>query len=246
MWNEKRGVSAAGPWLEALTGLFYPAHCSVCDRAVGARELICERCSTGVRRVESPRCGTCSHPFDGMVDELECPNCRGHAFHFDSGVAVMRCVGPVRDLMHRFKYGRERALRRLLGSWLAEALDDPRLAGVEPDMLVPVPLHPTRERERQFNQAQELAEWVTRLRGVPTVGALRRRRYTVTQTRFDRKRRMQNLRDAFEVSQNARVTDRHILLVDDILTTGSTLDECARVLVEAGAASVNAIAVARG
>jgi ComF family protein len=166
--------------------------------------------------------------------------------NFDAGVAVMRCTGEVRELMHRFKYGKQRYLRRLLGGWLAEALDDDRLADIEPDVLVPVPLHPAREREREFNQAEELARWVTRLRGVPTARLLRRRRYTVTQTRFDREQRMRNLREAFEVRQNARVAGQHILLVDDILTTGSTLDECARVLVGAGAASVNAIAVARG
>ncbi len=166
--------------------------------------------------------------------------------NFDAGIAVMRCTGEVRELLHRFKYNNERYLRRLLGAWLAEALDDDRLADVEPDVLVPVPLHPAREREREFNQAEELARWVTRLRGVPTANLLRRRRYTVTQTQFDRTRRMRNLRDAFEVRHNGSVADKHILLVDDILTTGSTLDECARVLVEAGAASVNAITVARG
>ncbi len=208
--------------------------------------LLCGPCESQVRRVAVPRCGICSHPFDGMMDVVECPNCRGHAMNFDAAIAVMRCSGEVRELLHRFKYGKERYLRRLLGAWLAEALDDDRLADVEVDLLVPVPLHPAREREREFNQAEELARWVTRLRGVPTAKVLRRRRYTVTQTQFDRKRRMRNLRDAFEVRQNARVVDKHILLVDDILTTGSTLDECARVLVEAGAASVNAIAVARG
>ncbi|MGC1479169.1 MAG: ComF family protein [Chthoniobacterales bacterium] len=234
------------PWQTALSGLFFPPHCAVCERALSAGALICAGCAAGVRRVELPRCGVCSHPFDGVAGEMECSNCRGHEFYFDTAVSVMRCVGSVRDLLHRFKYGRERYLRRILGEWLAEALDDPRLADVKPDVLVPVPLHPARLRERQFNQAFELSEWVTRLRGVPTRQVLGRKRYTTTQTRFDRERRMQNLRDAFVLRQNADVTNNHILLVDDILTTGSTLDECGRVLLEAGAASVNAITVARG
>ncbi len=239
-------IGTLRPWADALAELAFPSHCFVCEKAVEPGVLLCADCEREVRRVNEPRCGVCSHPFDGMMDEVECPNCRGHEMSFDAAIAVVKCTGSVRDLVHRFKYGKERYLRRLLGRWLAEALDDDRLADVEPDVLVPVPLHPTREREREFNQAEELARWVTRLRGVPTGRLLRRRRYTVTQTQFDRKQRMRNLRDAFEVRHNDRVIGKHILLVDDILTTGSTLDECARVLVEAGAASVNAITVARG
>ncbi len=239
-------IGTVRPWANALGELFFPTHCVVCERAMAESRLLCASCEGAMRRITEPRCGICSHPFDGMMDVVECPNCRGQAMNFDAGIAVMRCAGEVRELLHRFKYNKERYLRRLLGAWLAEALDDNRIADAPPDCLVPVPLHPARAREREFNQAEELARWVTRLRGVPTERLLRRRRYTVTQTRFDRKQRMRNLRDAFEVRQNARVVDKNILLVDDILTTGSTLDECARVLVEAGAASVNAIAVARG
>src|SRR5690606_34711792 len=106
------------------------------------------------------------------------------------------------------------------------------------DFLVPVPLHPAREREREFNQAKVLADLLSELSGIPALNALSRVRYTTTQTRLDRRERMENLRGAFELRQTCPVQSRHLLLVDDVLTTGSTLDECARVLRAAGAASV--------
>ncbi len=196
-----------------------------------------------------PKCAVCSRPFDGALDVFECPNCRGEALHLDFAISAVRAQGLARDLIHRFKYGREFTLRRVLGDWLAEALDEPRMAASlarEEWILVPVPLHATRLRERRFNQSEALAEWVARRRGLRIERPLRRVRHTTTQTHFDRKQRMRNLRAAFALRHNARVTDKSFLLVDDVLTTGSTLDECARVLLEGGASCVRAITIARG
>ena len=114
------------------------------------------------------------------------------------------------------------------------------------DALVPVPLHPRRLRERQFNQAAILAEHLSRSSKIPVRDLLQRTRYTGTQTLLDRKARRQNLRDAFSLRQNVDVTDLDLLLVDDVLTTGSTLDACAAILLENGARSVRALTVARG
>jgi ComF family protein len=117
---------------------------------------------------------------------------------------------------------------------------------MEKPVLAPVPLHPARQRERRFNQSAALAEWVSHRLDLPVEQPLRRKVHTITQTQFDRRQRMRNLRDAFALRHNAAVKDKNFLLVDDVLTTGSTLDECARVLLEGGARSVRAITVARG
>jgi ComF family protein len=149
-------------------------------------------------------------------------------------------------MIHRLKYGKELWVGRALAAWLREGLADPRLAGWTPDALVPVPLHPRRLREREFNQAEILCHELSRTSGIPVFMPVARHRYTTTQTQLDRKGRRQNLREAFIPGKNIAVTNMNLLLVDDVLTTGSTLDACAAVLLEAGAQSVRALTVARG
>lgn len=231
--------------LETARDLFFPLHCAGCASAL-ASGWFCPACQKELRTVEPPRCETCSQPFTGAMDRFVCVNCRGRAFHFECAVAVMQSRGVVRELIHRLKYNGELWLAEPLGDLLEQGLEDERLAGEEFDAVVPVPLHPLRRREREFNQAEILGRELARRRGWHFLEALQRTRYTLTQTHFDRRRRMQNLRDAFSMRQNAVVQGKHLLLVDDVLTTGSTLDECARVLLEAGAQSVRALTVARG
>lgn len=155
--------------------------------------------------------------------------------------------GTTRELIHQLKYGRQQRLAALLGGWVADLIEtDARLAEFEPDALIPVPLHGTRRREREFNQSELIARAAAKRLGIPARDMLRRRRHTDTQTRFDRRHRMQNLRDAFILSKNAPVENLRFILVDDVLTTGATIDECARVLLEAGASAVCAVTVARG
>ena len=166
--------------------------------------------------------------------------------HFEASVSVYRSRGVVREVVHSFKYSRQIHLRHLLGRWLAEALADPRLAGRRFDLVVPVPLHPARQRERGFNQAELLAAELQHISGLVVRNVLQRTRYTATQTQFDRSERMENLRGAFRLRRGSNVQDLRMLLVDDVLTTGSTLSECASVLREAGARSVHAVTVARG
>ena len=121
-----------------------------------------------------------------------------------------------------------------------------RLSGRTFDVIVPVPLHPARERERGFNQSALLAELLSDRIALPSKPALERIRYTTTQTAFDRAERMQNLHGAFRLRKKADVRDLRVLLIDDVLTTGSTLSECARVLRRAGASCVYAATAARG
>ena len=153
--------------------------------------------------------------------------------------------GIVRRLVHEFKYGYRAHLRHVVGDWLCAALQDSRLRHREFDVIAPVPLHPARQRERGFNQAELLAELLAARINVPLKRLLERSRYTTTQTAFDRAERMKNLRDAFHLRKKADVRRLRVLLIDDVLTTGSTLSECARVLKRAGASSVYAATAAR-
>jgi ComF family protein len=124
-------------------------------------------------------------------------------------------------------------------------LDDDRLRDRRFDVIVPVPLHPARERERGFNQASLLAELLSKQTSIRCRPLLQRIRYTTTQTALDRSERMENLHNAFRLRKKADVRGLRVLLIDDVLTTGSTLSECARVLKRAGAISVHAATAAR-
>ena len=233
--------------LSGFVSLVYPSFCVLCSGVVDAGGYLCRNCAGKAARIRPPFCAKCSQPFDGAISDIfNCANCENRVLHFDAAVAVYRSRGVVRKVMHDFKYGRQLPLRHVLGRWLAETLEDPRLAGRRFDLIVPVPLHPARKRERGFNQAQLLAQILHRQCGVPVRAALDRIRYTTTQTQFDRAERMENLAGAFRLRPGSNVQDLRVLLVDDVLTTGSTLSECALVLKKGGALSVHAATAARG
>lgn len=173
-------------------------------------------------------------------------NCGDRELHFEFATSAYRSRGVVRRLIHGFKYDKQFPLRHLLGRMLAEGFDDPRVRALGPVAIVPVPLHPAREREREFNQATVLAQIAGRRLGLPVNDCLRRIRFTVTQTHFHREERFMNLSDAFTLRSGVVVRGQTLALVDDVLTTGSTADACARVLKQAGASAVVVITVARG
>jgi competence protein ComFC len=232
--------------LRALASLFYPPLCVVCSATVGDAQYLCAKCEKKAPRIKPPFCGKCSEQFDGAISTtFTCANCAHRRLYFDAAVSPYRSRGIVRILLHQFKYGRQFHLRHPVADWLGETIHDPRLRDRRFDILVPVPLHPARERERGFNQARLLADLFSVKISVPVQPALERIRHTTTQTAFDRAERMENLRDAFRLRKKANVRDLRVLLIDDILTTGSTLSECARVLRRAGAISVHAATAAR-
>ncbi|MFL6501854.1 MAG: double zinc ribbon domain-containing protein [Candidatus Udaeobacter sp.] len=231
---------------QAAVSLLYPATCAICREQVRAGQYLCDGCEGKIVRIVRPFCETCSEPFDGSINTaFSCANCAHRTIHFKAAVAAYRGRGIVRDVIHEFKYNRQIHLRHLVARWLRAALDDERLRGQQFDVLVPVPLHPARQRERGFNQATLLAELLSAHAAIPCRSLLKRIRYTTTQTALDRAERMENLHNAFRLRKNTDVRGLRMLLIDDVLTTGSTLSECARVLKRAGAKSVHAATAAR-
>jgi competence protein ComFC len=232
--------------LGAIASLLYPPVCTICSVMVPPGEYLCQECDAKATRIAPPFCAKCSEPFEGAITgTFTCANCAHRTIHFDAAVAAYRGRGIVRRIIHDFKYGRQIHLRHLVGRWLRAALDDPRLRGRGFDVIVPVPLHPTRKRERGFNQASLLAELLSAQISIQSRPLLERIRYTTTQTALDRAERMENLHNAFRLRKNMNVRDLRVLLIDDVLTTGSTLSECARVLKDAGVISVHAATAAR-
>jgi competence protein ComFC len=232
--------------LRAIASLFYPPNCGACGAAISNTEYLCPSCHDKAKRIVPPFCAKCSEPFAGAIEgEFTCANCAHRKLKFDAAISAYRSRGVVRFVIVQFKYNRQLHLRHPIAGWLAEAMMDARLRNRTFDLIVPVPLHPARLRERGFNQADLLARMLAQKIGVPVFAALERVRYTTTQTAFDRIDRMENLHNAFRLRKKVTVRELRVLLVDDILTTGSTLSECARVLREAGARSVYAVTAAR-
>lgn len=227
------------PWWLAGVDLLFPPRCQVCGRA-GTFPL-CEGCWLGFPRIERPVCQVCGRPLRGPRELVfVCVPCR----HRRNPVRVRafgRYDGRLRDAVHALKYRGRLALADPLGRALAQLLaQDARAATA--DALVPVPLHPRREAQRGFNQAEELARAVGRYLQRPTRRVLVRVRDTPSQTELDEDERRRNVRGAFAVRESVR--GLRLVLVDDVVTTGSTLAECAAVLRAAGAAEVLGVALA--
>src|SRR5207237_880151 len=154
--------------LPALWSLFYPPTCAGCSSAIDDGKYLCHSCHERAPRIHPPFCAKCSEPFFGAITQtFRCANCEHRVLHFEAAVSAYRSRGLVRKLMHEFKYGRRLYLRRPVGQWLVETMDDLRLRDRRFDMVVPVPLHPARERERGFNQATLLAELLSECFGLP-------------------------------------------------------------------------------
>src|SRR5207237_10419276 len=173
--------------LRAVTSLFYPALCAVCHAPLTPGDYVCQDCLGKAQRIVAPFCAKCSEPFPGAIEgEFTCANCAHRKLEFDAAVSAYRSRGVVRFVILQFKYSRQLHLRHPIARWLAEAMMDARLRDRAFDLVVPVPLHPARLRERGFNQAHLLATMLGQEIGVPVFGGLERIRYTTTQTAFDR------------------------------------------------------------
>lgn len=185
--------------------------------------------------------------FCGSHDPLE-PSCGCdlRPSGLNSLYALCRYQGEWREVLHRFKYRGQLNLAYPLGKALARSLLVFQVNEF-PNLVVPVPLHPAREKERGFNQSLLMARHVARALRVPLKKVLSRSRNTVTQTHLSRKERQENVRGAFEIKKEFRLKGARVLLIDDIFTTGATMREAAKVLRRAGAAEVRgAVAAVQG
>src|SRR5947207_4258903 len=168
-----------------IASLLYPPSCTICSAPVEAGEHLCPECEAKVTRIVPPFCAKCSEPFQGAITTaFACANCAQRKLHFEAAVATYRARGIVRHVMLNFKYGRQIHLRHLVARWLVAALDDERIRERRFDAIVPVPLHPARQRERGFNQAGQLAEWLSTIMELPWSPVIQHVLFPTTQTEF--------------------------------------------------------------
>ncbi len=230
--------------------LLYPPRCPIChaflkhfDRPA---EGFCPDCLGAFSKLASPLCPICGRPFlSGIQEDHVCEECLRKRPFFDKALAPYLYNGRIMDAVHQYKYRGKAQMARALGplvasfgrEWMKE----------EKDLVVmPVPLHRKRLRKRGFNQSLLLARHVAPRLGAPVdYRSLCRIRDTQVQTGLKREERRKNVKRAFEVVDRDAVKGKTILLVDDVATTGSTLNECARVLKRAGCAKVYCLVLAR-
>ncbi len=231
----------------------YPPVCELCGEGLQNGQALCSGCAADLPRLRAPFCQSCGEAYEGEIhEEFSCPNCAKLKFSFSFARPALVRDGRTLELIHRLKYGRELHLAAALADLGREALGDPRFApallGKWP--LVPVPLHYRRQQERHFNQAEELARALGMATGLPLLNALKRIRRTETQTLLSRKQRLANLRGAFSLTRGgSRWSEKFpegAILVDDVLTTGSTVDECAKTLRRGGFKNVCVMTLMRG
>ncbi len=239
-------------WSRSLD-LLYPPLCAVCRETLSDGRALCDACDADLPRLAEPFCQKCGETFPGNIEgPFACPNCSRLTFAFEFARPAMVRDARTLEMIHRLKYNREIHLARDLGRLAAGAFSDPRLAdalaGNWP--LIPVPLHRRRFQHRHFNQAEEISRELSRLTGLPVVNALRRIRRTETQTALTRAQRLANLRGAFAVTPaggtSPAASATGAILVDDVLTTGSTAGECAKTLLRAGFKRIQVVTVMRG
>jgi ComF family protein len=243
-----RGLAAFRLATDALITATLGPLCAVCERPLehplyGA---VCPSCWNAIKPLRPPLCGICGDPLASWrtisVELSRCPRCRRGAAAIDRGLSVVEYEGAMRRVVHAFKFDGRRSLAPRLGSLMREAGAE-LIAGA--DLAVPVPLHFWKRLRRGFNQAADLAHTLD----LPVVHALRRTRMTHSQSGLAATPRRRNLRNAFAVPASIarrRLLDgRIVVLVDDVTTTGATLDACARALKAAGAREVRALTAAR-
>jgi ComF family protein len=192
-----------------------------------------------------PKCEVCRQPGRDAL----CPACFSQIKFLGPQLGVYSAAvydGVVKEAIRRFKFAKRKNLTEPLGILLVQYLAQaPGLKMTEVDVIVPVPLHRLRQRERGFNQAELLARVVGRYYDRPVANALARQKNTLAQFDLPREKRFSNIRDAFSIAEPAAVRGRKVLLLDDIYTTGSTIGECVRALKGAGARRIEILTLSR-
>jgi ComF family protein len=261
-------------WLaKGFLDLLFPTRCLACRRF--AEAPFCLDCARAVTPIVPPLCHRCGIPFDPQARGGPlCASCRrAPRLPFAIGRSVAAYETPLREAVHRLKYDRKRVLGRVLGDMVADAMLDgagaaraaaaPQRADETTDdiaqspappqipfdrlsLIVPVPLHPVRARERGFNQAELLVAPLAHQTGIPmAIDCLQRTKLNAPQVAVPTQLRRANVRGAFAVTDPAAVEGGKLLVFDDVWTTGATLSECARVLRQAGAAEVYLLSLCR-
>jgi ComF family protein len=234
-----------GGLLKGLKDLIYPNCCLVCKNNIppaDQRQFICFSCWDKVEKNLPPFCANCGRHLDPeAIEKNACPGCSKYKtnFYFDRAFSPCAYTGAIKNLIHEFKYSGKDYLGKPLGKLMNSFIRDYQLPIQHLDFILPVPLHRSRKRQREFNQAEILSQEVAREFDKKVLtDAFIRVKPTKTQTELTLRQRHQNVEQSFLVTKPRLIKDANLLLIDDILTTGATANEAAKCLKNAGARKV--------
>lgn len=242
---KSRDIRVFVKWLDnEMLDLVYPLRCPICDRVADKKNNICPECQRKIQWIQEPVCKKCGKPLSDRRREF-CPDCEGKKHFFEQGKALWVYEEAVTKSMYRFKYQNKREYGRVYAQEMAKRYG----AWIKKrniQAIVPVPLHKKKKQKRGYNQAEILAEELGRILDIPVyANLLIRVKNTKPQKALNLSERKNNLKKAFKTTKSS-VQLQYILIVDDIYTTGSTLDAAAFALLEAGALGVYTCCVSMG
>ena len=232
--------------LGRLLQFFLPSQCPCCEQFLEEKQQgLCPPCLSTVQWIVPPFCTVCGSPFASPeAGEHPCGTCRTKRRYFTTARALGSYQGVLQEAIHRWKYEERMSLTRLFGQWMTEGLQ--RFWEFSSfDLLIPVPLHARRLRERGFNQALLLAAEISQKTGIPCEKRLLlKSKPTVPQIHLSGREREKEIKGAFRVAHEDRIQKKVILLIDDVFTTGATVNECSKVLLASGAQRVDVLTLA--
>ncbi len=232
--------------IKILLSFIFPLECRICKRTLEAGNLtyICPECFTQIRFIEEPYCLKCGRPLKSSENRI-CKDCQKERRYFKRIYSMGPYQGVLREAILLLKYERVKALIPLLGELLLKYCQE-NLKMDDFDLILPVPLFRSKERDREFNQAEAFARIIGRHYSLPlSHGDLLRIRDTRSMSSLSPEERRRNVKNAFIVRKEKEIRNKRILLIDDICTTAATVDECSKVLLTAGAREVTVLTLAR-
>ncbi|MDD2890687.1 MAG: ComF family protein [bacterium] len=239
-------------FLHDLLNFIFPPHCSICKKYLKADEkIVCNECFNGIPVIVPPFCARCGKPTGG---ENVCNDCIKNPHQFTRLIALSEYSDIARDFVLLFKNKQKLSLGKRLASLMAVLIKQDEFI-FSADVIIPVPIHRVVRRHRGFNQSEILAIEISKITGIPMISdTLIQIKRTRPQKSFSSKdldkeirkeKRMLNVKDAFTVKNSEAVKNKRIIVIDDVCTTGATLDECSRELYKAGAEDVYAVVIAK-
>ncbi len=225
--------------IELFADILFPSRCAGCGRPVSSQmNFLCSSCARAIPFLDRS-CPVCSGP---EPENGTCTVCSGRRWYLDTNITVAAYSGIMKNLLRELKFGKVRRLHAVLG---ALACDELSARGVSADLITWVPMNAKKLRHRGFNQSELIARAVSKKTGIPSRRLLSERSGTGKQRELGLRDRFINILGRYEAAPGARLAGQSVLLVDDIFTTGATINECARQLMNAGARSVISLTMAR-